>query len=229
MPYPLTHTDCALWYCKVSWLKWKNKKLFILWTLLPDLKIDWILNRNITHYYEWENYFESNFVNNFIENEYEKLSDFRNNYLIFWYLFHLITDSSFIINEIKLQKWSIDEFMWDFRRNQNSLADKLYNPQIITELANTKYTIEKITKNQLPKSFQWIDLALISNNYTTMIDEVIKHSDNPFQGYFSNEELEREIHTLSKMQSIDNTLRLFWVNPPSEQNVNKTWNSNLQH
>ena len=197
--------------------------------MLPDLKIEWILNREYTHHYEWENYLESDFVENFWYNEYERLSDFRSNYLLFWYLFHLITDYSFIINEKKLQKWSINEFMWNFRRNHNSLADISENPQIITEIVNTKETIKDISTIQLPKTFQKIDLNLIKYKYNLMIDEIIENSYNPFENYFTSQEIERETHTLSKMQSIDNILRLLWANPPSEQNIDQTWNSNLQH
>lgn len=98
--------------------------------------------------------------------------------------------------------------MWNFRRRHNSLADISENPQIITEITNTKQTIQEITELQLPKCFQKISLILIKDRYNLMIDEIIENSNNPFEGYFDEQELERKMHTLSKMQSIDNILRL---------------------
>ena len=204
MPYTSTHLSIWLDFVKKEKLIWENKILFLIWTLLPDIK--WkFLKRPETHYYSNNEEFLSwKFVENFIKKE--KLKNINKiNYLLYWYLLHLITDEVFIEHNYIYKSWTPEYNLWNTWREINAKNDFYYTPKIEEEFLNIKNFLQK------NKNIKW--LTNIYKNIENLNKYIILDIDNVLEAtsWKSNFLYEMLLwyEALRKWSDIDNNVKEF--------------------
>lgn len=175
MPYTSTHLSIWIDYIDREKITWEDKTLFLIWTLLPDIKC-WQLSRNQTHYYEDSSDFMNwNFIKNFIKEE-NVFDTWKNNYLLLWYLLHLLTDEWFIEQDYVYVNWTVEHNLWNIWREINAKNDFYYSPEIEIEFLNIKKYLEDNKQIKwLTDIYKWVkDL----NKFIILsINDVIKYTN----------------------------------------------------
>ena len=205
MPFTIVHVDLATKLNENKLKLEENNFLdFLVGNIIVDcnyeLKKKWLgIDRDKTHYYENENYFNCKFPSNFYENELK--TDF--NFLKLWYYYHLITDR--VWADIKLQnaladgelrkiyqsdrKNHADNDFFLFQKNNKYLIDKLYNYSFKLDL--------------LPSVYQDISIKDLQDSYKKVLDFMMSDKEcleywNCDKSYFSYQE-----HLNYKQKALD--------------------------
>lgn len=202
MPFTIVHIDLAT---RLNENKLKLKKNNLLDFLVGNIIVDCNyelkkkgldIDRDKTHYYEKENYFNCKFPTNFYEKELKK--DFT--FLKLWYYYHLLTDK--IWADIKLQnalkddelrkayqsdrKFHAEKDFYNFQEKYSYLIDDLYN--------------YKINKDLLPKVYKNVPKKDLEKSYKSVLDFMISDKSHLeyYKTYFSYQE-----HLIYKQKALD--------------------------
>lgn len=180
MPYSIIHLEIAKRKSEELKIDKQNLLDFLVWNLIVDfsyvLEDLWFsINRDITHYYEWENYFLCDFPKKFLESENFKKDD----YLKLWYYYHLL----------------LDKFRRDREINEIYTDDDIRNAFQISRKLNAKYDLEnflledenkiiidnlynyEFDHKKLPKVFSKIDVKILKIAFWDFIDYMLGKND----------------------------------------------------
>jgi len=172
MPYTSTHLSIWLDFSEKEKIEWEDKILFLIGTLLPDIRCNQ-LDRNETHYYSnSEEFLSWKFVENFINSE-KILENWKINYLLYWYLLHLITDETFIEHNFVYVPWTYEHSLWNTWREINAKNDFYYALNIEEEFLNIKkYLVENSEINWLTNIYK--NIKNLNKQINSNIDFVLE-------------------------------------------------------
>ncbi len=172
MPFSIVHIE--IWAKLKDYLPTEDNLLeFLAWSIFVDssynLKELWIdIKREVTHYYNWDSYYSSDFPSNFKKMELDKNFTYFN----LWYYYHLLLD----------QLWRDSEFVWDCYKDVDK--ENLYQ---LSRIVYSKYDLDafiedfwlsildklysfKLDKNKIPYIYSDIDLKYLQKTYLSIID-----------------------------------------------------------
>ena len=103
----------------------------------------------------------------------------------------------------------------------NNVLDINKYPEILTKLTETTINIDYINVEDLPKIYQNVSLEKLRKSFKKWIEISLKNfrKDEFIYSHFNKDEINRNYHIHSKMQSIDTFWYLIWIeeNPPDRK------------
>lgn len=188
MPYSIVHLDIAKRKSEDLWLKNDDLIDFLVWNLIVDfsyvLSDLWVnFTREETHYHPKENYFLSDFPNNFFKKEIKSKED----YLKIWYYYHLLLDKFRRDNELK------NIYQEDDMRNAYQISRKInakYDLENFLEQEENKQIIDKLysylfDSKKLPSVFSKIDTKILKEAFSNFL--LYMTWENEFEKWKRNE------------------------------------------